>query len=227
MRSLPESFLIAFSFAGEQRELVRSIAEAVESRLGHGSVFFDEWFEHWLAGDDADLKLQDLYANRCTLAVVCVSGRYGGKPWTQAEHRAIRARNMRAGEAERSLERFAILPIRVGDGDVPGILFNTIVPDVRQRSPEATSELIVARLGVLSPGLELRPADPARRRSPAQAARQATQRQALVRLGRQYEAALMQSVNAVDAVTRVQAECQADDIEHRMREIEKKIETGG
>ena len=43
-RSLPEKFLVAFSLAGKQRDLVRAIAEAVEQELGSGTVFFDEWF---------------------------------------------------------------------------------------------------------------------------------------------------------------------------------------
>lgn len=153
MRTIPESFLVAFSFAGEQRTLVRSIAEAVESRLGPGSVFYDDWFEHWLAGDDADLKLQSIYGERCILAVVCISARYGGKAWTKAEHRAIRARQMHADQSARPLDRDAILPIRVGDGDVPGILFNAIVPDVRGRSPDESADLIIARLGLLRPEL--------------------------------------------------------------------------
>ena len=38
-RNVPDKFLVAFSFAGEQRELVRAIAEAVEQRLGRGTVF--------------------------------------------------------------------------------------------------------------------------------------------------------------------------------------------
>ena len=36
VRSLPERFLVAFSLAGEQRGLVRAIAEAVETQLGNG-----------------------------------------------------------------------------------------------------------------------------------------------------------------------------------------------
>ena len=44
----PEKFLIAFSLAGEQRNLVRLIAEAVETELGQPSVFLDEWFEYFL-----------------------------------------------------------------------------------------------------------------------------------------------------------------------------------
>jgi len=50
-REMPEKkFLVAFSFAGEHRELVRSVADAVEKRLGFGTVFFDEWFEYYIAG---------------------------------------------------------------------------------------------------------------------------------------------------------------------------------
>ena len=150
-RPVPDKFLVAFSLAGEQRELVQAIAQAVEDRLGRGQVFLDEWFEHYIAGDDADLKLQDIYARRCELAVVCVSGRYGAKPWTQAEHRAIRARYMQCSAAAEQRERQAILPLRVGDGEVEGILFNAIVPDVRQRSASESANLIVARLHLLRP----------------------------------------------------------------------------
>jgi hypothetical protein len=153
-RELPEKFLVALSFAGEQRELVRAIAEALESQLGRGAVFFDEWFEHYLAGDDADLKLQGIYGRQCELAVVCVSERYGSKPWTQAEHRAIRARFMKCSAGADKHERNSILPIRVGNGEVEGILFNAIVPDVRSRNAPESAELIIARLRLLKPDLK-------------------------------------------------------------------------
>ena len=47
-----------------------------------------------------------------------------------------------------------ILPLRVGDGEVAGILFNTICPDVRQRPAEHTAELIVNRLRLIVPDAE-------------------------------------------------------------------------
>lgn len=37
-RDVPERFLVAFSFAGEQRDLVHSVAKAVEDILGEGTV---------------------------------------------------------------------------------------------------------------------------------------------------------------------------------------------
>ncbi|QKS29364.1 MAG: hypothetical protein HT579_10875 [Candidatus Accumulibacter similis] len=72
-RPVPQESCVALSLAGDQRELVQAIAQAVEDRLGRGRVFLEEWFEHYIAGDDADLKLQEIYARRCQLPVVCVS----------------------------------------------------------------------------------------------------------------------------------------------------------
>jgi hypothetical protein len=149
IRELPKKFLVAFSFAGEQRELVRAIAEAVKKKLGPRTVFFDEWFEHFLAGHDADLRLQKIYGDQSELVVVCVSERYGGKPWTLAEHEAIRARFMQIRSSQEERDKLRILPIRVGEGEVKGILINTIVPDVRERSAAESAELIVRRLGLI------------------------------------------------------------------------------
>ncbi len=159
-RQLPEKFLVAFSLAGEQRDLVRAIAEAVEKELGPGTVFLDEWFEYYIAGADADIKLQGIYGKMCELAVVCVSANYIDKPWTQAEYEAIRARQMKCRASTNKLDRERILPIRIGAGDVEDIPFNTIVPDVRHRTAGETAELIIERLRLFVPGFEEGNADP-------------------------------------------------------------------
>jgi TIR domain len=153
VREVPEKFQVAFSLAGEQRDLVRAIAEAVETELGQETVFLDEWFEHFLAGHDADLRLQKIYGDQSELVVVCVSAPYGDKPWTGAEHEAIRARLMKTRSSQEERDKLRILPIRVGDGEVKGILFNTIVPDVRERSAIETAKLILDRLRMILPGL--------------------------------------------------------------------------
>jgi len=227
LRQLPERFLVSFSFAGEQRGLVRAIAEATELSLGEGAVFFDEWYEHWLAGADADLKLQDIYGARSLLAVVCVAERYSGKPWTMAEHEAIRARLMQARASTDPHARDAILPIRVGDGEVPGVLFNSIVPDVRGRTAQQSAAMIVARLRLLQPGVASGPINTATRLTSGATSCVSVQQQALGKaleaLARQYEAAVLQSVNAVDATTQVQAERQGEEIVRRMREIERRL----
>ena len=146
LRDVPEKFLVAFSFAGEQRDLVRRIAEAVEARLGRSTVFFDEWYEAYIAGDSADTLLQEIYCERCEVTIVCVSERYGGKPWTLSEHAAIRDRVNRSRGSDSDKDRLGVLPIRVGDGDVKGIpKFTAIIPDVRKKTLEETVELIVTR----------------------------------------------------------------------------------
>jgi hypothetical protein len=83
----------------------------------------DEWFEYFLAGHDADLKLQKIYRQQSELVVVCISERYGGKSWTLAEHEAIRARLMETRSSPEERDKLRILPIRVGEGEVEGILF--------------------------------------------------------------------------------------------------------
>jgi hypothetical protein len=158
-RQVPDKFLVAFSFAGEQRKLVSDIATAVEARLGESTVFYDDWFEPYLAGDDADLKLQKLYLKQCELAVVCISERYGSKPWTMAENAAIRARVMQLQSSSVAGDAYRYLPLRVGPGDVEGVLFNTIVPDVSARTADDTADLIVARLKLIDPRFIPTPAD--------------------------------------------------------------------
>ena len=153
LRDVPEKFLVAFSLAREQRELVRAIAETVEKELGRATVFLDEWFEHYIAGHDADLKLQHIYGEQSDLVVVCVSERYGGKPWTRAEHEAIRARLMKTRSSPEKRENLRILPIRVGEAEVEGIPITAIVPDVRARSAIETGKLILDRLQLILPGL--------------------------------------------------------------------------
>lgn len=145
-REFPSKFKVAFSFAGEQRDLVRAIARAVQAELGPGTVFFDEWFEYYIAGHDADLKLQKIYGEASDLVVVCVSRTYERKPWTLAEHEAIRARLMKVRPSPHEPDRLRILPIRVGDGDVEGIPFNAIVPEARGKHISDISALILKRL---------------------------------------------------------------------------------
>src|SRR5262249_50045770 len=147
---IPEKFLVAFSFAGEQRDLVQSIATAVQERLGEGTVFFDEWYEYYIAGSDADLKLQKIYHERSVLVVPCVSSQYGSKPWTRAEHEAIRALKMQLSGGNET-DRLRLLPLRVGDGDVPRIFMNAICPDIRKKLPRETAHLLRERLRVLAP----------------------------------------------------------------------------
>lgn len=153
-RPLPDKFLVAFSFAGEQRDLVRSVAEAVEERLGYGKVFLDAWYEYYISGFEADLRLQNIYQKRTELVVSCISERYGNKQWTLAEFEAIRALKMQLSGSEAERDSLRILPLRVGEGDVRGIFVNVICPDIREKPVAQTAELIINRLRLIRPDLD-------------------------------------------------------------------------
>jgi hypothetical protein len=142
-RGVPARFAVAFSLAGEQRQLVLAAAQEVEAVLGQSTVFYDDWYTYWIAGQDADLLLHSVYGERAELVVMCVSGDYGDKPWTRAEYRAVRARLMQSPTAE---DRHRVLPVRVGDGAVEGVLFNEIVPDIGLLGIEAPAGGTVNRL---------------------------------------------------------------------------------
>ncbi len=144
-RPIPDRFLVAFSFAGEQRDLVRTIAEATEQLLGLGTVFYDEWYEGQLAGTSANLKLQDIYGSRSDVVVMCASADYGSKAWTLAEWDSILDRHMQL-RAEGNSATDRLLPLRVADGDVEGLLKTTIWVDARQRTPGYLADLILQRV---------------------------------------------------------------------------------
>jgi hypothetical protein len=146
VREVPSRFAVAFSLAGEQRQLVLPIAQEVEAILGRSMVFYDLWYEHWTAGLDADLLLGRLYGDMAELVVMCVSRAYGEKAWTRTEHRAVRARLM---ESATPADRHRIFPVRIGDGEVDGVLSNEIVPDLRHKTAAEAAELIVARLNLV------------------------------------------------------------------------------
>ena len=164
------AYPVAITLAGEQLDLVRPIAEEVRKALGDDKVFFYEWYEDLLAGLEADVNLQALFGHDCLLAVVCVSAQAGKKPWTLAEQDAIRSRYMRARGSDDQREKLGVLPIRVGDGEIPGFPETAIIPDVRQRSPLAAARLIVRRLKRIESSIYINPAwDPPAAPAPAAA----------------------------------------------------------
>jgi hypothetical protein len=52
-------------------------------------------------------------------------------------------------QAATAADRHRIFPVRAGDGEVEGVLFNEIVPDLRDKTAIEAAELIVARLNLV------------------------------------------------------------------------------
>jgi hypothetical protein len=145
-------FAVAFSFAGPHRHKVRAIAELVSSQLdpglqdrSQGRVFFDEWFEHEILGDDMDVLLQRFYHEQSRMVVADLSEEYAERPWCQAEARAIRALRFELDPARDETGRLRLLNIRLGEGDVPGVFKTTAYLDGINKTAEECADLILKR----------------------------------------------------------------------------------
>jgi hypothetical protein len=128
-------FDVAFSFAGPHRDKVRAIAKLVAAKLGEKRVFFDEWYEYEILGDDMHVLLQRFYHEQSLFVVADLSDEYVGRPWCQAEARAIRALRFEIDPARDEIQRLRLLNVRFDLGNVPGIFNTTAYLDGIAKTP--------------------------------------------------------------------------------------------
>lgn len=103
---------VAISFAGEQRFEARAIAKCL-SDAGL-KVFFDEYEDAMLWGEDLYERLSDVYQNQAGYCITLVSKAYAEKLWTSHERKNAQARALKETKAY-------ILPVRFDDTEIPGL----------------------------------------------------------------------------------------------------------
>ncbi|QSF46189.1 toll/interleukin-1 receptor domain-containing protein [Paenibacillus tianjinensis] len=103
---------VAFSFAGEDRELVDEIADQL--RRMNVRVFYDMYETVSLWGKDLYTHLDEIYRNKSKYCVMFLSKYYKEKVWTNHERESAQARSFIEREEY-------ILPIRLDDTEIPGI----------------------------------------------------------------------------------------------------------
>lgn len=135
-------FDVAFSFSGEQRDVVRDIATALSEKLGRPRIFYDEWYQAELARPSADIYLQQIYQDS-HLVVVCQGRDYERQPWVQLEWDAIRNLIIRSHDAD---SRLRIFPIRFGDEPIPSVFASAAFLDAKGRTVDEIASLIIERL---------------------------------------------------------------------------------
>lgn len=82
---------VAFSFAGEDRDIIEKIKEIVSNEY---SVFYDNDNQSELVGKDLYRYLRNLYANNARYVACFLSEHYYKKIWTNLEFTAVRERFM-------------------------------------------------------------------------------------------------------------------------------------
>jgi hypothetical protein len=130
---------VALSFAGEDRETVAAVADCLRGRGVR--VFYDEFEKTRLWGTDLEAHLANVYMSWSRYVIMFVSRHYANKPWARHEGRAALARAV----TERTEY---VLPVRLDDTDLAGLLPTIAYLDLRRESPAEVCAQICAKLGL-------------------------------------------------------------------------------
>jgi len=129
---------VCFSFAGEDRDYVRAVAENLTS--AGVSVFYDEFVQVELWGKDLYTHLDHVYRNAARFCVLFISEAYAKKLWTNHERQSAQARAFVDNEEY-------ILPVRFDDSEIPGLRPTVGYLDARSLSPAALAQRIQEKTG--------------------------------------------------------------------------------
>lgn len=128
---------VAISFAGEDRPVASEVASGLVLR--GLNVFYDEYAEADLWGKDLYVHLTKVYRDNSKFCLMLVSDSYAAKQWTNHERRAAQSRAF-------SENREYILPLRLDDAQIDGILDTTGYIDLRKKTVEEVVELVVTKV---------------------------------------------------------------------------------
>jgi hypothetical protein len=132
-----EVYEIVLSFAGEDRCYVEGVAEFLSDH--DVRCFYDKYEEVTLWGKDLAEHLDKVYRS-ARFCVMFISEKYGEKLWPNHERRSALARAVEEkGEY--------ILPARFDNTEVPGIRHTLGYVDLRNKTPEELSIMIMKKLG--------------------------------------------------------------------------------
>jgi TIR domain len=128
---------VAFSFAGENREVAEALAEQL-AEIGV-KVFYDQFERANLWGKDLYQHLQTVYRDKAKYCVIFVSEAYSKKVWPRHELKQAQARALNEN-------REYILPLRLDDTSLPGMNPTIGYIDFRSTPIEIVRELILQKI---------------------------------------------------------------------------------
>ncbi|TDN93394.1 TIR domain-containing protein [Salegentibacter sp. 24] len=130
-------FDIAISFAGQDREIAEKLATSLKNR--GFDVFYDNFEKSKMWGKDLYEYLSTIYSTKAKYCVILISDNYNKKRWTRLERKAAQSR---AFEEENEY----ILPLRIDDSSVPGILSTTGYLDYNTISETEIIETLIDKI---------------------------------------------------------------------------------
>ena len=128
---------VALSFAGEDRQHVEALARLLKD--GGYSVFYDDDQRSQLWGENLFDYFYAVYKEKARYCVIFASEHYVRKLWTNHERQSAQARAFE--------ERTAyILPVKLDDTEIPGILPTVAYLDLRSMSINEIYQALVEKL---------------------------------------------------------------------------------
>ncbi len=131
-------FDIALSFAREDRAIAKELAQSLKDR--GLKVFYDDEEQAELIGENLFEYLTDIYQNRASHCVVLVSTNYVRRRWARLEWRAAQSR------ALEQFDKAYILPVRIDESELPGLLPTTGYLSLEKRSVDEIAELLAKKV---------------------------------------------------------------------------------
>lgn len=129
---------VALSYAGEDRDYVRRVANFLERN--HVKLFYDEYEQLNLWGKELYNHLDEVYRSKARYCIMFISSAYKNKLWTNHERESAQARAFQENNEY-------ILPAKFDDTSIPGIRPTTGYIDLQKMSPEEFGDLILKKIG--------------------------------------------------------------------------------
>lgn len=137
-------FKVAFTFAGESRDLVKKIADEVSKFFDRSEILYDEYHKADFARPQLDLYLQKLYHDCSDLIVVFLCENYEQKRWCGVEWRAVR-------DILNNFKYDRIMYVKATDKDINDVNIPGFYPsedgfiDANKQTPEEIADMIFER----------------------------------------------------------------------------------
>lgn len=132
---------VALSFAGEDRVFAEAVAKGLQEQ--GISVFYDDYSQEELWGEDLNIKLREIYYARSRYCIMIVSQHYIEKMWPSYE---------RQQAIERLIEQNGtayILPVKLDgfDGEIPGLSKLIGYLSVSSDNPQQVVDAFLKKIG--------------------------------------------------------------------------------
>jgi tetratricopeptide (TPR) repeat protein len=139
--SSTKRFRVAFSFAGEKRDFVASVARMLADRFGEARILYDKFHKAEFSNANLAFDLPRLYHESTDLIVAVFCPDYPNKEWCGLEWRAIFDLIKKGRTKDVMLTRF-------GRVEGEGLYSLAGYTDLQYETPESTATTILERLAI-------------------------------------------------------------------------------